>query len=123
MQPYTEEFRAALAEIARLNHWTIPEAWEKCMKAKKIVVLSTDADAVAFVLASAEGRQTLEEMQQRKFGFYIGQNVEIISLGAFNGQQTKVVEFTDTEIVVTVFGPPGEPESEWPFSPEELRAM
>src|SRR3989344_9330439 len=120
MSQYTEQFRTAVAEIARLNDWTIPEAWEKCMKAKEIVVLSTDADAVAFVLASAEGWQTFEAMQP-KFGFHVGQDVEIISTEAFNGQQTQVVEFTDTEVVVTVFGPPGEPTSEWLFGPEELR--
>ena len=122
MSQYTEQFRTAVAEIARLNDWTIPEAWEKCMKAKEIVVLSTDADAVAFVLASAQGRQTLEAMQP-KFGFHVGQDVEIIAPGAFNGQQTQVVEFTDTQVVVTVSGPPGEPDSEWPFDPQELKAI
>ena len=102
---YTEEFRAALTEIARLNNWTIPEAWEKCMRAKEIVVLSTDADAVAFVLASAQGEQTLKAMQP-KFGFRVGQDVQITAQGAFNGQQTNVIEFTDTQVVVVVSGPP-----------------
>jgi hypothetical protein len=119
---YTEQFRIAVAEIARLNGWTIPEAWEKCMRAKEIVVLPTDADAVAFVLASAQGRQTLEAMQP-KFGFHVGQDVEIIAPGAFNGQQTHIVEFTDTDVVMTVSGPPGEPDSEWPFNPQELKAI
>lgn len=126
MTHYTEEFRDAVTEIARLNGWTIPEAWEKCMRAKEIAVLPTDADAVAFMLASAEGRQALEATREKKFGFCVGQSVEIVSQNPgnpFNGQQTEVIGFLDAEVIVTVSGPPGEPDSEWPFTPSELRAL
>ena len=62
-----------------------------------------------------------ETNETSKFGFNVGDLVEIISGGPFCGQIQKVVGFTSIFAICSVSGPSGEPDCEWWFEPNELK--
>lgn len=61
--------------------------------------------------------------ENERYGFYLGQPVEIISESVFKGQQTFITGFTDTGVELIVSGPAGEPDSEWELDAADLRSL
>jgi len=70
---------------------------------------------------------TIEDVKEandtEKFGYRIGQIVEIIDDGYWFGWRAEITSFNKGSVEVTVHGPSGEPPDGATFFPDELQSL